>query len=519
MAAARTVEVDPFFGGFILETLTVGMYGESRNAIREYVQNGFDSIRAAITEHGLLKEGEGLIKIVMHGDGDGLTFRDNGAGLSTQNAVDVLTAIGASGKSHRSDAGFRGIGRLAGIVFSSTVTFTTRAAGEDEKTVVVFHADRMRDLMSPRRGTRLEARTVMTESVAAKIVPVEAADPPHFFEVKLEGLQNAPAECTEIRLLSSFVSQVGPVPYPKDFPFRQRLRESEAKSGIAIEEVKIIVQEGEGPPVELYKLYDKNYEVQDAGMVELSDCLIRADEHKRWWLWVGLKEESGSYIEPAVSGLRVRIKNIQIDGTDIFREVFQKHAKSYVRFPDWYVGEIFVAAGALVPNARRDNFEEDSAWRDVRADLGAVARELGSDAYAISNQGQLTLEKLTERTDNVVAALTSARNGGFRSDVRLIEISAEVTKLQKRVASASRDADVTTLSALQAVGSELADVKTEAIRALTKGEPKVDVEQLEFDARQEMLREVWTTLQRGLKPECLAQALKSLTEEYGEDFA
>lgn len=37
----------PYFGGFILETLTVGMYGEARNAIREYIQNGFDSIQRA----------------------------------------------------------------------------------------------------------------------------------------------------------------------------------------------------------------------------------------------------------------------------------------------------------------------------------------------------------------------------------------------------------------------------------------------------------------------------------------
>lgn len=519
MAAIRTVEVDPFFGGFILETLTVGMYGESRNAIREYVQNGFDSIRTAISEHRLLKDGEGLIEIVMHPDGAGLTFRDNGAGLSSENAVDVLTAIGASGKSHKSDAGFRGIGRLAGIVFSSKVTFTTRAAGEDEKTVVVFHADRMRELMSPRRGTRLEARKVMTESVEASIVPVEVGDPPHFFEVRLDGLRDAPVECTEVRALCRFVSQVGPVPYPADFPFRKRLRDMEVRTGIPIEEVRIVVREGKGSPIELRKLYGLDYEVADAGLVQLNDCMLRADDDDRWWLWVGLKEASGSYEDPSVSGLRVRIKNIQIDGTDIFREIFQKAARSNVRFPDWFVGEIFVATGALVPNARRDNFEEDTTWRDVRRDLGSVAKELSSNAYEISNQGQLTLEKLEDKTNDVTEALLAARRGGFRSENRLIEISAEVTKLQKRVASASRNADLPTLSSLQAVGYQLADVKTEAIRALGGGGEAVDVEALELNARDEMLAEVWTILQRGLKPECLAQALKALTEEYGEDFA
>ena len=41
------VEFEPYFGGFVLETLTIGMYGEARNAIREYIQNGFDSIQRA----------------------------------------------------------------------------------------------------------------------------------------------------------------------------------------------------------------------------------------------------------------------------------------------------------------------------------------------------------------------------------------------------------------------------------------------------------------------------------------
>ena len=43
MADAKPLKIQPYFGGFVLETLTVGMYGESRNAIREYIQNGFDS--------------------------------------------------------------------------------------------------------------------------------------------------------------------------------------------------------------------------------------------------------------------------------------------------------------------------------------------------------------------------------------------------------------------------------------------------------------------------------------------
>ena len=95
------VEFEPYFGGFVLETLTIGMYGEARNAIREYIQNGFDSIQRAIIELKILPAGDGLIEIELAEDRGSLTIRDNGAGLTTKTAADVLTRVGASSKSHR----------------------------------------------------------------------------------------------------------------------------------------------------------------------------------------------------------------------------------------------------------------------------------------------------------------------------------------------------------------------------------------------------------------------------------
>lgn len=90
MAAEQTpVAFEPFFGGFVLETLTVGMYGEARNAIREYIQNGFDSVQRAVEELKTLKPGEGLIEIEMAADRKSLVIRDNGAGLSAKSAATI----------------------------------------------------------------------------------------------------------------------------------------------------------------------------------------------------------------------------------------------------------------------------------------------------------------------------------------------------------------------------------------------------------------------------------------------
>jgi len=73
MAAPRPKTFKPYFGGFLLETLTLGMYGESRNAIREYVQNSFDSIQRAIRELRIIAPADGLIRVIFDDDLKGLS--------------------------------------------------------------------------------------------------------------------------------------------------------------------------------------------------------------------------------------------------------------------------------------------------------------------------------------------------------------------------------------------------------------------------------------------------------------
>jgi Histidine kinase-, DNA gyrase B-, and HSP90-like ATPase len=386
------VSFEPFFGGFILETLTIGMYGEARNAIREYIQNGFDSVQRATGELKILPNGGGLIEIELSADRKSLKIRDNGAGLPVKTAATVLTRVGASGKSHRKNAGFRGIGRLAGIVFSDMVTFTTKTKGEREQTMVVFKAKAMRAAMAPGKGSAKSAQELMKENVEAFRAPNRDANS-HFFEVKLEGLADSPDECQSAKEMYDFVSQVAPVPYPDDFPYLSKLRAAAKKSGIPIDEVRITIKDGTAKPKPVTKRYGATYDFE-SGTVTLSDCVIHHSPTDRWWAWVGKKGESGAYTDTRVSGLRIRVRNIQIDGTAIVRDIFRDHAKSHVRFQDYFLGEIFVEPSALVPNARRDGFEEDASWKRVRNELAAVMKTLGKETYKVSKQGQLSVEAL-----------------------------------------------------------------------------------------------------------------------------
>lgn len=516
MAINQTpVAFEPFFGGFVLETLTIGMYGEARNAIREYIQNSFDSIQRAINELKILPNGGGLIEIELAADRRSLVIRDNGAGLPVKSAATVLTRVGASGKSHRKNAGFRGIGRLAGIVFSNTVTFTTKAKGEREQTVVVFKAKTMRAAMAPGRGSMKSAQELMKESVDAYRAPHRNVNS-HFFEVALEGFTNPPDECLSVKDMYDFVSQVAPIPYPDDFLYRTVLQAAADETQIPIEEVQITIKDGAGKPKVVTKRYSAEYEFE-SGTVSLSDCVIYNSPTDRWWAWVGKKGESGAYTDERVRGLRVRVRNIQIDGNEIVRDIFREHAKSSARFQDYFLGEIFIEPSALVPNARRDGFEEDASWKKVRGELASVVKELGREAHAVSKQGQLSVGALKGNLQTARKELKALQRANFADADRAIKLSKNVTTYQTRIAKGLLGAPMEAAAELQAINSALIDIKQEALSHVGGVATGVDREKVQQEARDEILLEILTVLEQVLSPGCYAEAQEALMEEFGEN--
>jgi len=487
------------------------MYGESRNAIREYIQNGFDSIQRAVSDE-LLAPDEGLIRIHLDRDRKSLTIRDNGTGIAAKQATSVLTRIGASTKDHRKTAGFRGIGRLAGIVFSDKVTFETKAQGERTVTTVVFNAKKMRKEMAPTRASGQSATDLMADTVNAYSTKSRRLDD-HYLEVRLEGLRNAPPECHSITAMTDFVSQIAPVPYAVEFPFSDRLHDAADEADIPIEQVRISAREGRKKAVAITKPYSNSHRV-GSKMASIDDCEIVDSPTGNWWGWVGKKSVSGAYSDTRVAGLRVRVRNIQIDAADLFREVFRKSAVSHARFQDYFVGEIFVRPGVLVPNARRDNFEEDPDWRKFSKELLPIAKRLSAEAYQISKQGQLAVDTLEAHVTDMKKRFTQLRKSNFANVDRAIAFSKSITTIQRRVAKALLDSTVEAAGQLNVLGSELADMKRESLSSLGASVPTLDREKLEQEAREEMLDEVLALLEDNLTPTCFTEAREILLQEY-----
>lgn len=168
--ASTSVNDEPIeVGSFFLETLTTGMYEDPFHCIREYVQNGYDAIRDAVRAN-VIKDGEGRVLISVGGStrSPSLSVNDNGVGIPKERAFSTLVSLGASRKTPVQHAGFRGIGRLAGIAYCTTLRLTTKFKGEDQGTIVEYDCELIRSYLKPGAEPQ-DVRNVMRSSVKKRL--------------------------------------------------------------------------------------------------------------------------------------------------------------------------------------------------------------------------------------------------------------------------------------------------------------------------------------------------------------
>lgn len=360
-------EKDIIIGSYSLETLTTGMYEDPRHCLREYIQNSYDSIRSA-RSNGLIGEREGIVSVAISGSATRptLTITDDGEGITMDSAVPTLVSVGASRKRSNLNAGFRGIGRLAGVAYCTTLRFTTTAKGEDVETVVEFDCALMRSYMRP------AAEVQNVEDVIRLCAKSETRGAPvdeHRMQVEMVGLVGVGIEFVEIEELVPYLRQVSPTDYSDRFSFADRIRAFCASIGDPVGTVEVETR-FKRERRQILKGYDdaipaggKTSKVYDIELLSSPDL--------GWHAWIGHSTFEGELTDNTVAGIRFRVKNIQVGSSDIIEDLAAglTAGRTERRLQRWAVGEIFITNPAVVPNARRDGFEDSKEWRKIKEDV------------------------------------------------------------------------------------------------------------------------------------------------------
>lgn len=419
---------EAFIGSYVLESLTLGMYGEPRHALREYVQNAYDAIRRA-RKNGWLAPDGGQVTVTLDDTKSTLTVEDDGTGISSASAWKILSSVGASNKDRRSQAGFRGIGRLAGIAFCHHLRFITKYFDEVVETTVTFDCERFRRGMDPEQDAGENVQTLLSAAITETHRDLPEADRDrHYTKVVLEDLSLAPEVLKDLEEIRSYLCQTAPVDFDPSWPFATLVREQATATGEPLQTVALTLvhkpaasdpeaeadgdgdgdsddgadpaatEEDERPPdgalpgttdvfINIFKPYRAQVSPKGRRASPLTGVRFVVDtaQTPKWWAWYGVTQLLAALDDDEASGLRVRSKNIQIDGTTITDQMFATVRPSYDRFNHWYVGEIHILADGAIPNARRDGFEENTTWLDIKKELQPTFKALAAKPYSASS--------------------------------------------------------------------------------------------------------------------------------------
>jgi molecular chaperone HtpG len=379
-------------GKDVIESLTIGMYDDSRFIYREYIQNAADQIDKA-RKQGLVTDGE--IHIIINPTKKMITIEDDATGIEENKVVEILKNIAQSTKQRGVDKGFRGIGRLGGLGYCEKLIFETSFNGEPVKSIMTWDALKLKSIINNRNNK--EEASVVIDTVTSLEKEKEKPEA-HYFKVTLLGVTNQ--ALLDVKEIRNYLSMVAPVPFSKSFVYARKIYDELEKEGIKLDEYQTFINTDQ-----LFKgynayIYDGTDATNRKKIGEVIDVLFfkefDKENNKLFWGWYGITEKNQSLNQINYSrGFRLRKSNIQIGNEDTLTRLHRDR-----RFQFYFFGEVYGLHPDLIPNARRDNFSENDTYYEFENKLKHffhttihkicyTASDVNSAVKAITNYNQI----------------------------------------------------------------------------------------------------------------------------------
>jgi molecular chaperone HtpG len=436
-------------GKTVIETLTEGMYEDSKFIYREYIQNAVDQIDKAI-ELGILKnKKEGKVFINIDIKSKQIIIEDNATGIEGNKVFETLGNIALSEKDRTRNKGFRGIGRLGGLGYCDELVYETSYFGENTKSIMKWDAKKLRGLLYDKKI--IEDASNVIESVI-KIESTSEDKEKHYLKVILNNVKNDTLlNVDEIR---EYLSMVAPIPYPSHFVFRTEIYNYAKEKDFNIDEYYIYLN-----TEQLYKpyktfLYEKsdndNERKQYDEITSVSFFDIKNGIEILAWGWYGISrfEKQIPRIPNYYRGIRLRKGNIQIGNEQIF---IDKKLSREERENAYFVGEIFCAHTDLIPNSRRDYFNENDTLKIFEHDLRKFYHGTLYNLYYKANAYKNAI-KTVNKVSEYQEELKVKEQTGF--------IANEKEDLIKKIETAKREA-ADSIKKMEKIKNDLDNLETE----------------------------------------------------------
>jgi molecular chaperone HtpG len=356
-------------GKDILELLSTSMYVDPMSMYREYIQNSADAVELAQSA-GLL-HGPGQVEIRMDQSTRTVFIRDNGSGVGKEHFVHQLTALGGSTKRGTNARGFRGVGRLAGLAFCQELIFRSRQNGENTVHELRWDSREVRSLLRAADNSS-DLREIVAKTIQVREVPGRNW-PERFFEVELRGMvRHRDDRLLNEEVVANYLAQVAPVPFCPDFQFGDQIRSFLETHGVRLGVIELEIA-GRAP---IYRPHRNAMSMGKSGTTQFQELTTiytpGRDGEVAAATWILHHDYRGGLPSNSlVEGWRIRCGDIQIGDNSLLQGLFPES-----RFNGWCVAETHVLDQRILPNGRRDHFEQNTYYFDLVNHLAPHARDI-----------------------------------------------------------------------------------------------------------------------------------------------
>ena len=412
-------------GKDVLELVSSAMYIDPMTVYREYIQNAADAVDAARAA-GMLSAGEpGQVDISINAETRTVKIRDNGCGVSFQDFGRKLTALGGSAKRGTSTRGFRGVGRLAGLGYAKELIFRSRVPPESDVSQLCWDC---RHLKATLREASDDTEVADLIRKLTTLERVEFDDAPaRFFEVEMRGIIRLRNDgLMSPAAISEYLSQVAPVPFSPEFSFGEELTRTLSRH-VDLGDLDIRINNADEP---IYRPHRDSFSFDRKQCVNFDSLdLIEIpgiDGNIAAAGWVLQHEYEGAVpTETLVKGLRMRAGNIQVGDRVLLEELFPEP-----RFNGWSVGEVHVIDRRIVPNGRRDHFEQNAHFHNLVNHLTPTVRDIARRCRtsSVRRKWNRDFEILTQSVAETASII--AQGSISRREQERLALSAEQTLLR-----------------------------------------------------------------------------------------
>jgi hypothetical protein len=274
---------------------------------------------------------------------------------------------------------------------------------------------------------------LINKSVTLEYLPYDGLAEDHFFKVKMSGIHDSKNVLINVPIIRSYLSEIAPVGFNPNFNYGLTIDSELANHVPFYKKYRLLLN---GEPV--YKPYNSGVtlskgmidEIEGIKFIQLND-----DKNVLAFGWIGKLSLLGT-INPStgVDGIRLLCGNILVGNKNILSALFRES-----RFNHYLVGELHAVDRNLVPNARRDDFEDSTVRSTLfnefikqvgipyskkirekskqreRATLSSNTSYLFEQARTVLNYGFLSLQQ----RDRILRHLNNVNGSHSKAEVSL----------------------------------------------------------------------------------------------------